>query len=147
MNLSLVRSSALSALLSHIGGLGTLFLLALFGMKSEDPRAMLLWLGVIALIVGALLCGVITRSVGQGISGSLLATAFYILPVLIAWAFGGQNSAGANTALTLPVKLGILAGCAGIILTLSLALPKGSGSLNRSRRRASIHRSVERRLR
>ncbi len=103
---------------------------------------MLLWLGVIALVIGALLCGVIIRTADKGISGSLLATAFYILPALIAWIFGGQNP-----AFTLPVKLGILAGCAGIILTLSLALPKGSGTMSRSRRRSSAHRSLERRMR
>lgn len=142
MNLSNVRTSLLSALLAHLGGIAALFLLSLFGIKSEDPRRLLLWLGVIALVVGALLCGVIIRAADRGLGGSLMAAAFYILPALIAWIFGGKDA-----AFTLPVKLGILAGCAGIILTLSLTLPKGSGSLRRNRRRSATHRMVERKYR
>ena len=138
MSLKLVRTSLLSALFAHLGGLGVLFILSLFGIKSEDPRSLLIWLGVLSLVIGALVCGIIARAVDNGAGGSLLTAAFYILPVLAAWLLGGDAS------LSVPVKLGILAGCVGIILTLSLALPKGS---TRGRRRSAIHKSVERRLR
>ena len=121
MDRRIVRTSLLSALIGHIGGLALLFLLSLIGIKSEDPRRMLIWLGALGLISGALICAL-----------------FYLLPPLISWIAWGRTG-----SLPLPAKLGILAGCAGIILTLSLALPKGNGT----RRRKSSMRSMERRLR
>ncbi len=139
MDRRIIRTSLLSGLIGHAGGLAVLFLLSLIGIKSEDPRSMLIWLSVLGLIAGALICGFLARAGEGGLWGSLLCALAYLLPPLIAWIAKGSDG-----SLSLPAKLGILAGCAGIILTLSLALPKGNGG--RSHRKASL-RSVERRLR
>lgn len=140
MKSSLLRSALLVALISHLGGLFALLLFGFFGYKSGDPDKLLIWLGVGGLVVGALICGLLSRLTGKGLYGALISAGGYLLPEVIGWIFHRSDT------FSLPTRLGIMAGCAGIILVLATVGQSVSDGHRRRRRRSAIKRSVERRL-
>lgn len=140
MKASMLRSSLLVALISHAGGLLALILLGFIGYKSSDPDKLLIWLGVGGLVIGALLCGLLSRLTGKGLYGALISAGIYLLPSVVGWIVHRSDT------FSLPTRLGIMAGCLGIILVLATVGQGVSDGRRRRKRRSAIKRSVERRL-
>lgn len=140
MKPSLLRSSLLVALISHAAGLLSLILLGFFGYKSSDPDKLLIWLGVGGLIIGALICGLLSRLTGSGLYGALISGGIYLLPSIVGWIVCRSDT------FSLPTRLGIMAGCQGLILVLATVGQSVSDGHRRRKRRSAIKRSVERRL-
>lgn len=101
-----ILTSLRSALVGIGLGLAILVIGALIALRLDDPGAFLTGISYVALVLGAVICGVLQGRSGRAPAGMLIAALLYgLLPLTVSLIFGGTDGFGLRAAVYLGMAL------------------------------------------
>ncbi len=112
--LTLLKKTAISAVIGHAVALLFLFLTSTALAKNEDPSSLMPVAALIALFLGAAVCGLVAGKTADGpFGGAVAGLVFSVLLIIVSIllnAFAPSGEAGAEAGYGIGFKIGMLAG-------------------------------------